>query len=438
MSSRSISLSTSLLAVALVFSACGGDDASPASAGDSAAATAATAATAAAPPAPPIAPPTATDLPRGLLLSLSTFRTGDDGKQVPQSELVILTRAGGSWNASAASDADSNVFHKAMVVDLPGAGPSLITLGGMQAAIKRWQKGEAGLAPVETLWQAKFGGAFDRMRDAEAGDLFGDGKQALAVATHDQGVVAVVRAKQGGGWEATELDRKADTFVHEIEIGDLDGDGVREIYATPSAPNKLDGTPQPGEVVRFVPGKGEGRALVADLGMRHAKEILVADVDGDDRDELYVSIEAAEGGNLEIKRYDAGTDPTAGAVVVTLADPMCRFLTAGDLDGDGKQEMVIAAKDTGLWLARPGADAKAAWSTESIDTDSKGFEHAALLTDLDGDGSDELYVANDSAKQLNRYVWVEGKPVRETIYTSSSPNAVLTWNLMPVPVELVR
>ncbi|MBM4383124.1 MAG: VCBS repeat-containing protein [Deltaproteobacteria bacterium] len=418
------------VAAAFALAACGGDDAAPADASG--------AAESAASAAPAAAPATPADLPRGLLLALSTFRNGDDGKPIPQSELVVVTRSGGAWNAASVSDPDSNVFHKAMVVDLPGHGPSLVTLGAMKAAVKRWQKGDAGLAPAETLWEAKFGGTFDRMRDGEAADLFGDGKQALAIATHDQGVVAVLRAQEGGGWAATELDRKPDTFVHEIELGDLDGDGVREIYATPSAPNKLDGSPQPGEVVRFVPGKGEGRAVVADLGMRHAKEILVADVDGDGRDELYVSVEAAEGGNLEVKRYDAGTDPTAGAVVVTLADPMCRFLTAGDLDGDGKQEMVVAAKDTGLWLARPGADAKAPWTTEHIDADSKGFEHAALLTDLDGDGVDELYVANDKAKQLNRYVWANGKAQRETIYTSASPNAVLTWNLMPAPVELVK
>ena len=418
-----------LLVLTLAFAACGGDDAAPPAGGADAPAAAASV---------PEPPPTPADLPRGLALALSTFRTGEDGKQIPQAELVILTRQGGAWSAAVALDPDSNVLHKAMVVDLPGAGPSLVTIGGMKAALKRWQKGDAGLAPAETLWEAKFGGAFDRLRDVEAADLFGDGKQALAVATHDQGVVAVVRAKDGGGWQVSELDRKPDTFVHEIEIGDLDGDGVREIYATPSAPNKLDGTPQPGEVVRFVPGKGEGRTVVADLGMRHAKEILVADVDGDGRDELYVSVEAAEGGNLDVERYDAGTDPTAGAVVVTLADPMCRFLTAGDVDGDGKRELVIAAKDTGLWLARPGADPKAPWATESIDADSKGFEHAALLGDLDGDGTHELYVANDGAKQVNRYTWVGGKPVRETIYASDSPNAVLTWNLMPVPVELVR
>ena len=241
---RARSLSPILLAArmgaCLAFAACGGDAspdpaASPAAGGAESASGAATAA--------PVAPPTAANLPRGLLLALSTFRDGADGKPVPQSELVILTRAGGAWASRSVGDPDSNVFHKAMVVDLPGAGPSLVTLGGMQAAIKRWHPSEAGLAPAETLWQAKFGGAFDRMRDAEAGDLYGDGKQALAIATHDQGVVAVVRAKDGGGWDVAELDRKPETFVHEIELGDLDGDGVREIYATPSAPNKLDGTP---------------------------------------------------------------------------------------------------------------------------------------------------------------------------------------------------
>ena len=415
------------LSLSAVLAACGGDEPAP----DAAANSEPT------PAAAPSVPPTPAELPRGLLLALSTFRS-EGGKQIPQSELVVLTRQGGSWQSRSVGDPASNVFHKAMVFDAPGQGPVLITLGGMQAAIKSWRKTEAGLAPAETLWQAAFGGKFDRMRDAEAADLFGDGKQALAVATHDQGVVAVLRAKDGGGWQATELDRKPDTFVHEIELGDLDGDGVLEIYATPSAPNKLDGNPQPGAVVSYVPAKGEGRKLVADLGLRHAKEILVADVDGDGRDELYVSVEAAEGGNLEIKRYDAGTDPAAGAVVVTLSDPMCRFLTAGDLDGDGKRELVIAAKDTGLWLARPGADPRAAWSTESIDTDSSGFEHAALLSDLDGDGTDELYVASDKQKELRRYVWVSGKPVREVIYTSAASGSVLTWNLMPVPLELVK
>jgi hypothetical protein len=385
-------------------------------------------------PAPHRAPSLPDSLPRGLLIAISRFESGEDGKPLPKSELVTLVRRGGAWQARSYGDPESNVFHKAMVYTPPGRGPAILTLGGTAAAVKLWAPVNGGLAPSETLWKADFGGRFSRMRDAEAGDLFGDGSQSLAIATHDQGVVAVIRP---GAAKVLELDRKPDTFIHEIEIGDLDGDGVLEVYATPSEPNKMDGTLQRGEVVRYVPAKGEGRHVVADLGDRHAKEILVGDVDGDGRDELYVSIEAVEGGSLEIRRYDAGTDPTGGWTIATLRDPMCRFLSAGDIDGDGKKEMVAAAKDTGLWLLRPGADPRAAWSVSLIDSDSKGFEHAAVVADLDGDGTDELYAASDDDREVRRYVWEQGQPVRETIYARPDRTPILTWNLMPVPADLV-
>ena len=144
-------------------------------------------------------------------------------------------------------------------------------------------------------------------------------------------------------------------------------DGVLEIYATPSLPNKLDGTPQPGFVTRYVPGNEEGRTVVADLGDRHAKEILVDDVDGDGTDELYVSVEAVAGGRVEILRFDADTDPAEGMLIASLGDTLTRFLTAGDVDGDGVKEMVAAANKSGLWLLRPGDDPRAEWSIESID-----------------------------------------------------------------------
>ena len=391
-----------------------------------------------APAAPAAAAALPADLPNGLLLALSTFEKGADGKPVPRSELMVLTRSGGEWRARSYGDPDSNVFHKAFAWTPPGQAPAVATLGGSAAAVKLWRKGPSGLAPVETLWQADFGGKFSRMRDGEVGDVDGDGQSELAIATHDQGVVALLRARAGAEPEIVELDRQADIFVHEVELGDLDGDGALEIYATPSEPNRLDGSPQHGEVVRYLPGKAPARAVVADLGTRHAKEILVADVDGDGRDELYVSVEAAEGGAVEVRRYEAGTDPKAGLAIATLYDPMARCLTAGDVDGDGRQEMVVAGKDSGLWLLRPGADAKAAWRSELIDAQSKGFEHAALLTDLDGDGVAELYVASDDDKEIRRYAWDGKRLAREVIHKRSDPLPVLTWNLAPVPRELVE
>ncbi len=435
------------LALMLLFTgalaACGAEEAPTKAAPEKPAAAAAPAAPAAA------AKPTTPDaLPNGIVLSLAQFVTekGDDGKDkfVPgPARLEFLYREGGTWKTSELEDPESNVFHKAMVYDA-GDGPRLLTLGGTRALLKTWELTDSGLSAT-VLWEKDFGGKFSRMRDAEIGDLKGDGTASLAVATHDKGVVAVVHPT-GDGYEVEELDEKENIFVHEIEVGDLNGDGVFEIYATPSEPNRLDGRPQKGEVVRYVPGAGGERSVVADLGDRHAKEILVADIDGDGTDELYVSVEGeieGEGGSkrikspVEIRRYEADTPADQGVVIAVIKDSLSRFLMTGDIDGDGKDEMIAAAFSSGLWLLRPGADPNAKWKAELIDRDSAGFEHAAILTDLDGDGVVELYVASDRHKEVRRYVWNGKRMEREVIYKRPDDRPIFTWNLMPVPMELI-
>jgi hypothetical protein len=386
-------------------------------------------------------------LPNGLLLAYSQFQVVD-GKATAKpgpARLDIMTYEGREWKTETVEDAQSNVFHKAMMLTPRGQTPGLLTLGGSSAYVKLWRRNKGTLQP-STLWHAEFGGKFNRMRDAEIADLYGDGTPAIAVATHDQGVVAVLRQRVNK-WKVERIDGKPDTFVHEIEIGDLDRDGTLEVYATPSEPNKLDAEAQHGEVVRYVPKKKQGPTIVADLGKRHAKEIYVGDVDGDGTDELYVAVEALTTGRgaslqivepVEIRRYDADTAPDAKVVIATIPDRLCRFLTAGDVDGDGKKEMVAASFSKGLWLLRPGKDPKSEWGVESIDRNSGGFEHAAILTDLDADGTDELYVAADVQGELRRYVWRRGRPKREVIHKRDIPMSRMTWNIMPVPLESLK
>jgi len=167
-------------------------------------------------------------------------------------------------------------------------------------------------------------------------------------------------------------------------------------------------------------------------------------VDGDGTDELYVAVEALTKGRgagleivepVEIRRYDADTAPDAKVIIATIPDRLCRFLTVGDVDGDGKKEMVAASFSKGLWLLRPGKNPKSEWGVESIDRDSGGFEHAALLTDLDGNGTDELYVAADVQGELRRYVWVRGRAKRELILKREIPMSRMTWNINPVPMS---
>ena len=385
----------------------------------------------------------APDLSNALVLSLASFAPYVKGKppQTLPARLEFLSFKDGKWTMTKLEDDGSDVFHKAMHYKNAAGESQLLTISGTGARVKLWNPGQTALE-AETLWEKDFGGKFSRMRDIEIADLYGDGQAAIAVATHDQGVVAILKPDGKGGFSIEELDVEENTFVHEIEIGDLNGDGILEVYATPSEPNRLDGREQTGAVVRYVPAIGEGRVVVADLGTHHAKEILVQDVDGDGIDELYVAVEGRIDpetkrlvAGVEIRRYDADTDPTQGVLVAEIPDRLSRFLTAADIDGDGKKEMVVSAFSSGLWLLRPSDSGL--WERESIDKDSGGFEHAALLKDLDGDGRAELYVASDNDKEVRRYVWEGGRFKKTTIYRRKEAGSVFTWNLMAVPLGLV-
>ncbi|UCG33896.1 MAG: VCBS repeat-containing protein, partial [Phycisphaerales bacterium] len=209
------------------------------------------------------------------------------GKSVPgPAKLVFLYPEGDAWTTEVVEDPDGNVFHKAMAFDLPDQQPGILTIAAHKApnpaTMKVWRRTADGWEG-EPLWSQEFGGKFNRFRDVEIDDVTGDGKADIVVATHDQGVVAVLES-QAGDWTPTVIDEKPDTFVHEIEIGDVDGDGQNEIFATPSAPNKADGTPQPGWVVMYkFDGESFNRTDIEHWDARHVKEILVSDVRGTGR-----------------------------------------------------------------------------------------------------------------------------------------------------------
>src|SRR5438045_3596335 len=73
--------------------------------------------------------------------------------------------------------ADSNAFHKAMPWQ-----DGFLTIGATKAMLKTWRFGDGAWSAV-TRWNPTFGGKFDRLRDIERGDVDGDGKDDLVIAT---------------------------------------------------------------------------------------------------------------------------------------------------------------------------------------------------------------------------------------------------------------
>ena len=348
-------------------------------------------------------------------------------------KLVLVQRTDKGWQEATIEDPDSNVFHKAMICDLDGKGPAIMTIGGTRAVLKIWRRKGNGWTD-ETLWQPTFGGKWDRLRDVEIGDVTGDGVPEIVVATHDQGVVGVL-SRSGAQWTATELDREPRTFVHEIEIGDVDGDGLNEFFATRSEPNRATGVAQDGQVVMYKwNGTTFDRTIVDALEGTHAKEVLVADLDASGTPALFAVFEARtemRNGAVRvvdpvcIKQYRFGPDGPSSAQVATLDDRQCRCLSPGDVDGDGRMDIVATGMNSGLWVLRQEQDET--WRASLVDQNSSGYEHAAVAADLDGDGHLEIYVASDRQKELRRYLWQDGHFKKEVI--RPLPEDVVTFNV---------
>ena len=110
-----------------------------------------------------------------LLLSMAVLGENEDGSPKPLPGRVgVLSYDGSEWRYRYFEDGNSNVVHKAMAYRSAGGTSGVLTLGGTKAAVKLWSpSGDAA-----TLWEADFGGKFSRMRDAEIGDVYGDGTAA--------------------------------------------------------------------------------------------------------------------------------------------------------------------------------------------------------------------------------------------------------------------
>ncbi len=202
-----------------------------------------------------------------------------------------------------------------------------------------------------------------------------------------------------------------------IAIGDLTADGTADLIASASYITSLD---DPGVVVMAGPlasGQTIGDAVArigGTDGMGAGTALAVADVDGDTIDDVIVGSSGGgawgsfTGSAAFVLGPVGGTSFMGDASLFLLGtrdgDRLGNVLAnAGDVDGDGDDEVLIRANYDGgvaggvVYLVRGEPGGPSEWGAERFVSEAAGREAGAALAggaDIDGDGLDDMIIGD--------------------------------------------
>ncbi|TRX37771.1 FG-GAP-like repeat-containing protein [Flavobacterium restrictum] len=233
------------------------------------------------------------------------------------------------------------------------------------------------------------------------GDLDGDGKPDLAVANFSNNTVSVYRNTAtsgvvGAGSFATKIDFVTGSKPFSVAIADVDGDGKLDLAVA----NYISST------VSVFRNKATTGAITAasfaakvdfTTGTR-PQIVAVADLDGDGKLDLAtanydgtVSLfrNTATSGSIVSGSFDAKVDINIGS--------SCGSIAIGDLDGDGKPDLVTGNANNNIYVLRNtttmGSITTAGFATK-VNYATTSISYSVAIGDLDGDGKLDLATAN--------------------------------------------
>lgn len=183
----------------------------------------------------------------------------------------------------------------------------------------------------------------------------------------------------------------------QIAVNDLDGDGKKDIVVTSTD----NATAHNGKISIFrnttIPGAPfSSTSLATNIDIATAKTawgVQMADMDGDGKPEIIVGNN--ESGTLFVYRNTSTPGNISMATQISYnIGRYANFLSIDDLDGDGKPDLFIPFYYTRVGLMKnistPGTPAFA----PVVLYDNSGQPQTSVIGDLDGDGKSDLITAN--------------------------------------------
>jgi|GEM_PF-1808406 len=230
------------------------------------------------------------------------------------------------------------------------------------------------------------------------GDVDGDGKLDLIVGNSASSSISVLRntGSYGNPNFAAKVDFTVGSLPYSIGIGDIDGDSKPDLAIAnynSSTISVLQNTGSIG-IVNF--------ASKVDFATGPSpNSVVIGDIDGDDKPDLAVVNNAANTISVFCNTSTSGTISLASKVdFSTGTNP--KSVAISDIDGDGKADLAITNyTSNSVSVLRNTASIGTVSFSDKVDFSTGTTPRAIAIGDVDGDGKPDLVTANYNANSVS-------------------------------------